>query len=160
MNTPGDCLTNSDPLKLVREGTAQGERSPQALDPASAPVNEREPAHNMVFAQRYAALLKYFDRTDTQAGDWTPFFSGDISVQLAVPAIEDVNAYKTHVQEWFAYLNELENQHKEDELKKRFGYLYACLASLAQQLDGLKTRLPETVALTGKLQNLIKTQLD
>ena len=71
-----------------------------------------------------------------------------------------VNAYKTHVQEWFAYLNELENQNKEDELKKRFGYLFACVASLAQQLDDLKISLPETVALKGKLENLIKTQLE
>src|SRR5262245_59303585 len=97
----GDCSHNTDPLKLVREGTAQDERSPKALDPAYAPVNERGVAHNMVFAQGYAGLLDYFDLANHKSGDWTPFFSSDVSVLLAVPAIEDVNAYKTQVQEWF-----------------------------------------------------------
>lgn len=154
----GDCSYNTDPLKLVREGTAQDERSPKALDPASAPVNERGVAHNMVFAQGYAGLLKYFDSANKES-DWTLFFSSDVSVLLAVPAIEDVNAYKTHVQEWFAFLNELENQTKVADLKRIFGYLYATVASLARRLDELKQSLPDTVALKGSLQNLIKTQL-
>jgi len=155
----GDCSHNTDPLKLVREGTAQDERSPTALDPGYAPANERDLAHNMVFAQGYAGLLNYFDSTNTLSGDWTPFFSSDVSVLLAVPAIEDVNAYKTHLQEWFAFLNELENQSKDADLKLNFGYLYASIASLAQRLDDLSQSLPDTVALTGSLQNLIQTQL-
>src|SRR4030081_3918729 len=113
MNAPADCSQNTDPLKLVREGTGQDGRSPKALDPAYAPVDERGAAHNMVFAQSYAALLKYFDSTDTESGNWIPFFNGVVSVLLAVPAIEDVETYKTSLQTWFDYLNNTENGTKK-----------------------------------------------
>lgn len=160
MSAPLDCSHNTDPLKLVREGTDQDERSPKALDPAYAPVNDRGVAQNTVFAQGYAALLQYFDSGNNKAGDWTPFFGSDVSVLLAVPAIEDVNAYKTRVQEWFAFLNELENQNKDNDLKLNFGYLYASVASLAQRLDELEQNLPDSVALKASLKNLVQTQLE
>lgn len=159
MSAQDDCSTNTDPLKLVREGTAQNERSPNALNPSSAPVNEHGPAQNMVFAKTYAAYLKYFDNTNTATDDWSNFFGSDVSAELAVPAIEDVDEYKSTLQEWFGYLNELENKNRESELRQRFGYLYASVASLAQQLDGLKKSLPDVIALKGTLKNLIKTQL-
>src|SRR5262249_17054355 len=155
-----DCSHNTDPLKLVREGTRQDERLPDALDPAYAPVNARSVAHGMVFAGSYAALLKYFDeKTNAPAGSWVPFFSGDVSVQLAVAAVEDVEAYKASIQSWFDYLNRLENKTKEAELKDRFGYLYASIATLAQALDVLKAALPPEIPLKGTLQNLITGQL-
>ena len=69
MTNPADCSQNTDSLKLVREGTSQHQRQLAALDPAYAPVNERKPAHGMVFAQSYAALLKYFDVTNSR-GDF------------------------------------------------------------------------------------------
>src|SRR6476660_3421597 len=99
-----DCSQNTDPLKLVREGTGQDGRSPQALDPTYVPVDERGPAHNMGFAQSYAALLKNFDLTDPASGTWTPFFHRDVSVLLAAAVIEDVEAYKKNTQSWFDYL--------------------------------------------------------
>ena len=107
MTTPIDCSQNTDPLKLVREGTSQDQRLPQALDPAYAPVNERSIGHGIVFAQGYAALLHYYDRKNTPAGDWVPFFGKDVSVQLAVPAIEDLEPYKANTKSWFDYLNDL-----------------------------------------------------
>src|SRR5262245_58009906 len=107
-----DCSQNTDPLKLVREGTAQVARSSKALDPAYVPVNEHGVAHNLVFAQSYAALLKYFDANDIAAGNWRTFFDSDVSVLLAVPAIEDIEEYTSNTQSWFDYLNEMENQLK------------------------------------------------
>lgn len=159
MTTPLDCSQNTDPLKLVREGTSQDGRLPKALDPAYAPVNERTVPHSMVFAQSYAALLKYFDEHNIATGDWVPFFGNDVSVQLAIAAVEDVEAYKANTNSWFDYLNNLENQSNLDQLKDRFGYLYSNVATLAQQLDTLKEALPADIALKGTLQNLIKNQL-
>lgn len=159
MSPPPDCSRDADPLKLVREGASQDERALPALDPASAPVNGRGVADNMVFAQSYASLLKYFDLTDAEAGDWSCFFNDDVSVLLAVASIEDVEAYQTNVQTWFAYLNDLENQGKADELKDRLGFLYGIVASLAQRLDALQQALPADVALKGTLKNLIRSQL-
>jgi len=159
MSDPADCSQNTDPLKLVREGTDQAARRSRALDPGYVPVNERGVAHNLVFTQAYAALLKYFDSTDAAVGDWTPFFRSDISALLAVPAIENVETYASNTQSWFDYLNETENQSKAVELKNRLGYLYASVASLARRLDDLKEALPGDAPLRGTLRNLIRTQL-
>ena len=161
MTTSPDCSQNTDPLKLMREGTSQDGRLPEALDPAYAPVNERTLAHSMVFAQSYAALLKYFDEKNisTEDWDWVPFFGKDVSVQLAIAAVEDVEVYKTNAQTWFDYLNRLENQSNEVRLKDHLGFLYSSVATLAQQLDILKEGLPADIALKGTLQNLIKSQL-
>jgi len=155
-----DCSHNTDPQKLVREGTSQDARLPKALEPAYSPVNERAVAHSMVFARSYAALLKHFDeKTNAPTGDWVPFFGDDVSVQLALAAIEDLEAYKANTQSWFDYLNRLENQANEPGLKDRFAFLYANVATLGQQLDILKEKLPAEITLKATLQNLIKTQL-
>ena len=159
MSTSIDCSQNTDPLKLVREGTSQDSRSSKALDPSYAPVNERTVAHSMVFAQAYAALLKYFNEQNSAAGDWVPFFGSDVSVQIAIAAIEDVEAYKANTKSWFDYLNNLENQSHATQLKDRLGFLYGNVATLAQQLDTLKESLPPEIALKGVLQNLIRSQL-
>jgi hypothetical protein len=154
-----DCTQNTDPLKLVREGTSQDGRVSAALDPASAPANARSVSHGIVFAQGYGQLLKYYDATNTAAGDWSTFFGSDVSVPLAVAAIEDVEAYKATTRAWFDFLNDMANLLKTAQLRNRLGFLYAMAGSLALALDGLKESLPPDIALKGTLQNLIKTQL-
>src|SRR5690348_6740512 len=109
---PDDCAQNTDPLKLVREGTSQDGRLSSALEPSHAPVNEHGVKDGIVFAQGYAALLKYFNGQNLEDGDWTPFFGTDVSVPLAVAAIEDVESYKSNTLAWFDYLNNSENKTK------------------------------------------------
>jgi hypothetical protein len=160
MVTPPDCpQENRDLHKLIREGSSQDQRRPAALDPAYAPVDGRTPAHGMVFAERYAALLKYFSATNQAAGDWTPFFSEDLSVRLAAVAIEDVDAYKLRIKFSADFLNDHDRQLASEELKDHLGFLYGSLGTLARQLDVLKDGLPVEIALKGILQNLIRSQL-
>ena len=104
-------------------------------------------------------MLKYFDEKNIATGDWVPFFGNDVSVQLAIAAVEDVEAYKTNTQSWFDYLNRLENKPNEALLKNNLGFLYSSVATLAQQLDVFKVGLSADIALKGTLQNLIKSQL-
>lgn len=153
-----DCNHNTDPHKLVREGTSQEQRPFSALDPAYAPVNEQAPAHSMVFAQGYAAYLRYFDVGDVPVDDWQRFFSQDVSVQLAIAAVQEVDFYKTRVLESFRFLNDRDNLNSPD-LKKHLGYLFAFVGTLARQLDALKETLPPEMGLKTTLQNLIQTQL-
>src|SRR5438552_11976873 len=124
MPTPEDCSQNTAPLKVVREGTNQDQRLAAPLDPLYAPINERSVAYNMVFGQGYAALLKYFDATNTATGNWVRFFGNDVSVQLATVAIEDVSAYVANTKVWFDYLNNLENASNKAQLKDTLGFLY------------------------------------
>ena len=159
MTPSTNCNQNTDPLKLVREGTSQDQRLSPALDPAYAPVNERTPAYGMVFGQAYSAFLKYYDFDDVHVDSWKQFFSKDVSVQLAVASIQDVNYYKANVKSYFDFLNNLDNETNATALKENLGYLFSTLATLAQQLDQLKDELPSEIALKGALQNLIQSQL-
>ncbi|SOD92832.1 baseplate J/gp47 family protein [Spirosoma fluviale] len=154
-----DCTQNIDPLKLVREGTSRKQRYSSALDPAYAPVNERTPAHGMVFAQAYARYLNYYNDNNEPVDNWQPFFSKDISVQLAVAAVQDVDTYKTRIKETSAFLNDRANQANEAELKNHLGYLFSYLGTLARQLDTLSKELPAGTPLKNTLKNLIKSQL-
>lgn len=154
-----DCSQNTDPLKLVREGTSQDDRVSAALDPSSAPTDSRTVAHDIVFAQGYAQLLRHFDKTNAPPGDWSDYFGSDTAVLLAVAAIEDVEAYKTTVRTWFNFLNDIDNTGQTVALTDRLSYLYAAISTLAQALDGLWGALPNTVALRGTIFNLIRTQL-
>ena len=146
---------NIDPLKLVREGSSQDRRFVPALDPGHAPVDERTPAHRMVFAQAYARFLKFYNQDNVVDGDWTLFFGNDVSAQLAVAAVQDVDAYRADIKLTFDYLKDSDNQSDEAGLKQRLGLLFSCAATLAMQLDHMKERLPAEIPLKGRLQNLV-----
>ncbi len=154
-----DCTQNIDNQKLVREGTSQEQRRALALDPGYAPVNERTPGHLMVFARAYATYLQYYDQTNTANGDWQRFFADDISVLLATAAIQDIKVYAVRVQEIFAFLNNLDNDTDDPGLRDHLGHLFCIAGSLAQQIDLLKTALPNETGLKSTLSNLIQTQL-
>ena len=154
-----DCKQNRDPLILVREGTSQEQRLARALDPAYAPVDERSVAYGMVFAQAYASFLKYFNSNNAADGDWKPFFSKDVSVQLAVAAVQDVEFYKATVKGFFDFLKDLSPASDETAAKDNLGYLFSSAGTLARQLDVLKQGLPADIPLKATLQNLIQSQL-
>jgi hypothetical protein len=158
-----DCSQNTDPLKLVREGASQEQRFAPALDPNNVPINERKAEHWMVFAQAYSKYLKYYNSDHSVEGDWAPFFSKDVSVLLAIAAVQDVAYYKRRVKEVFDFFNNKE--YTEDDSKAHLGYLFSYAGTLASRLDALKeslpsdASLPEVVSFKGTLQNLIKSQL-
>lgn len=150
---------NTDSKKLVRDGTSQDQRPFPALDPAYAPVNEHAPEHSMVFAQAYAAYLRYYDTADVPVDDWRQFFSNDVSVQLAMAAVQDVDYYRVSVKESFDFLNNRKNMGDPDGLKRHLGLLFAYAGSLALRLDQLKETLPSEIKLKGSLKNRISSQL-
>ena len=154
-----DCNQNTDPLKLIREGTSRTQRDSRAPDPSHAPVNERTPAHGLVFAEAYSRYLTYYNSHDVAAETWQPFFSQDVSVQLAIAAVQDVEDYKIRVKETFGFLNDRNNQAEETELKKHLGYLFSYIGTLAGRLDSLKESLPAELPLKNTLKNGIRGQL-
>jgi hypothetical protein len=154
-----DCTHNTDPLKLVREGSSQAQRQATALDPTYAPVDQRSPAHNMIFARAYSAFLSYFNTSNKNVGDWQPFFGGDVSVQLAMAAVQDVDGYRASIKACFDYLNNRDNESDEAELKNRLGQLFGSAATLVAQLEQLKEGLPSELPLKAQLKNLIGKQL-
>ncbi len=156
---PLDCNEKLNPYRLKRDGVHQGQRLLPALDPSFAKVDEREPAHWMVFASRYAQYLHFFENTDTQAGNWEPFFQNDPALYMATAAIQDVDAYKIRLQELTGFLLDLGNKNDDLGLRQAFGNLLNCAGTLAWQLEQLQKALPENVALKAVLKNLITSQL-
>lgn len=159
MSTPSDCNRNTDPLRLVREGTRQDQRLLRPLDPAYFTVDERSMARHIVFARDYAQLLRYFDGNNAPAGTWLPFFASDVSAKIAILAVEDVEAYKSMVQSWFQYLNHSEHSGDSAALKDRFGYLFSAAATLALRLDEFGVELPESERMKATWKTLVRTQL-
>jgi hypothetical protein len=156
-----NCNQNRDPLKLVREGTSQAQRPFPALDPAFAPVDGRTMAHGMVFAQALSAFLKYYELTNVPVDSWQRFFGQDVSLQLAVAAIQDVDEYRQQVKEYFDFLDEILHSDASFEIdcRKHLGYLFSCIGTLAVRLDKLTTYLPDEFPLKATLKNAINSQL-
>lgn len=158
MKPSADC-NNSDPLKLIRQGTSQDRRPAGMLDPASAAVDERTIEHGMVFAQAYSRYLKYHDPDNAETGDWEPFFSDDVSMLLAVAAVQDVAGYRQRIKEFLDFLSDRDNESKEQELRDHLDFLYSACATLTIRLDLLKEKLPSEFSLKKTLQNLMLSLL-
>jgi hypothetical protein len=141
MTSPSDCAHNVDPLKLVHGGTSQDERLSAAPDPAQAPINEHPPAHAIVFAQAYAAFLRYYDSKNSFAGDWVPFFKNDVSAYLAIAAVQDVDYYRRSVKDYADFLNDRHNSGNVPALRDRLDYLFSVCATLATRINDLDKTL-------------------
>lgn len=165
MSAPENCTKNNDPLKLKREGTNQEERLSPALKPSYVPVNERTPAHGMLFARAFAAFLKYFEEDNTSNSNWVPFFDHDLSVRLAVAAVQKIEDYKSKIKTSLDFLNNLDNETRETDLINNLSYVFSSVGTLAWQLEVLKEGLPlkedtpDWLTLRTNLQNLIQSQL-
>ncbi|MGD7035300.1 baseplate J/gp47 family protein [Methylotuvimicrobium buryatense] len=153
-----DCKQNTDASRLAHEGRSRDLRVPKALDPNHVPVNERGPEYGLVFAKAYSAYLNYYDPNNSVTGDWQSFFDKDVSVLLAVAAIQDVDAYRSAVKAYFDFLNNSGNRTQAEALKQRVGFLFSIAATMAKRLDRLKENLPVDTALKNLLQNRIRSQ--
>jgi hypothetical protein len=154
-----DCDNQIDPLKLVREGTSQESRAPKALDPSYAPVNGKSVADGIVFAKDFASHLLFtnLDSKPTKE-NLSTLFANDMSVLLAVGAIEDINTTRVLIQSWFSDLNNRENFQNLSLMQDRLGYLFSMIGTMAIAIDGFSS-LPDEIALRGTISNLVRTQL-
>jgi hypothetical protein len=156
---PLDCKEKLNPYRLKRDGVNQSQRLVAALNPDSVKVDEREIAHWMVFASRYAPYLSYFDKNNLLAGDWMAFFTGNPAAYLATAAVQDVEFYKTNLYEFSQFLLDLDNESDAVGLRQNFGNLLNCTGTLAWQLEQLHKALPDDLSLKAGLKNLIISQL-
>ncbi|UOA09432.1 hypothetical protein [Methylobacter sp. S3L5C] len=157
MKLPTDCTQIIDAHQLIREGTSQEQRRLDALKPVYVQVDEHQPADWMVFAQRYAEYVRFYDLNNTMSGDWRTFFTQDPSAIMAVAAVQKVDFLKTNISGYFKVL--LSQNANNADLKKNLGHAFNILGTLAWQLELLKEALPKDIALKGILQNIIQLEL-
>ena len=137
------CNNIINPLKLKREGTNQEERALQALDPATAPIDHQGDADLLVFSQKLAKQIKFFQfNNQAPAGsNWSPFFQNNISILLSVVSTEDIREFQYQVQELLTFLRE--GSGSAADFRKAFGTLMSLMASLAKRIDELQFQISD-----------------
>ena len=126
---------------LRRSGTHQDERAAAALDPDSAPIDERSLADLLVFAQRYSRHLKFYDAANNEDGDWLPFFGNDISAILAL--LESLPhasflEFSRNLRDWLVK----DSGRADSELASHFKLLFHLPLLLLQEAGAHYDRLP------------------
>jgi len=159
MPKSNNCSTNIDSLKLIRDGSNQDQRLIAALNPEYAPVNEHGPEHGMMFAHSLSEFLRFYDNNNAENGTWKPFFEKDISVRIAIAAVQQIDDYTAQVKSYLDFLNNIENDTNDAALINNLSYIFSSVGTLAKQLDVLKEGLPAEILLKFTLKNLIKGQL-
>lgn len=159
MTTSGDCGCGTDARRLVRDGTRQGERFPAELNPSFVLADEHGPVHRILYASTYAALLNYYDSTNSAAGNWQRFFDGDVSAQLAAAAVADVSEYRSTVTSLTGIISSRAPIATDTALTNALGCLFSTAGSLASAIDRLRLALPESHSLRATVGNLVLTQL-
>ena len=152
-----DCNKNKNPL--IRGGYNQQQRRLAGIQPGYVKVDERNFEHWLDFARNFAAFIKYYNNNYQVEGNWQPFFDADVSAQLAIIAVQDVEDYRLSVKSLFSSLQSKDLKANEPKLKENFGLLFSASFTLAKQVDLINYRLPEEILLKNIIANLIKTKL-
>ena len=79
---------------LVRSGLTQDGRRRAELGTRYFLPDERDLADLVLFGQRFAKHIQYYDATNQKAGDWTAFFESDVTASLAALAKLPVDAFR------------------------------------------------------------------
>ncbi len=109
-------IDTSPPPTAIRDGTSQAGRRLGALDPASAPIDERTVQELMAFARAYARELVYVDPRNPKriAGDWSGLVPAGLDLRAvesylenpaAVSAADAEHLSRPHVALFLAFLD-------------------------------------------------------
>lgn len=79
---------------LVRSGTTQDGRIRAELATDHFLPDERDIADLILFGQRFAKHIQYYDAGNAKAGDWTAFFESNVTASLAALAKLPVDAFR------------------------------------------------------------------
>jgi hypothetical protein len=157
-----NCKDNKNPLQ--HNGTSQAERSLTGLRPGYVQVNEKEYADWIVFANEFAAYLKYYDETGSASGNWRPFFNSDISARLGTIAVQDIDLHRQHIKSLLDFIRKDENAGNMDAIRSHLHQLFSIVFSFSKTLDRYLLTFPDTnggalISFKSTLANLIKTRL-
>jgi hypothetical protein len=151
------CGNNINPLR--RGGKSQQERLLPAMDGGYARVDEHRLQDWIFFASEFSRFLHYYDSAHVKAGDWTPFFTSDVSAHLALAAIQNIDLYRQEVKQRFDFLKKDDHSTDTAGLKAHFNDLLSAVFTLSTALDDYAAKLPDDLALKNTLLNLIQTKL-
>ena len=153
-----NCSKNKNPLK--NNGTSQAQRLLPAMDKNGfALVDEKQFADWIVFANNFSKFINYYKADHTVDGNWQPFFSSDISAQLGTIALQDIDRYRTEIQERFDFISTDDNSGALNSIEIKLNELFSALLTLSKALDDYALKLPDEAKLKVTIQNLVTTKL-
>lgn len=152
-----DCSNSKHPLQ--RSGTSQNERLLPGLRHDYVQVDERTDKDWIVFAKTFARYIKYFDKSNTESGNWTPFFSNDIAASLASVSVQDVASYGRSIKELMDFLKTGHRPDTDTQMKSTFTLLFSAIGTFSLALDEHLARLPKDHAFAVLIRNLIAIRL-
>lgn len=88
---------------LVRSGMTQESRRRVELSPGYFLPDERDLADLVLFGQRFAKHIQYYDEHNTKAGDWTEFFESDVTASLAALVklpVDEFRGFQLDLEAW------------------------------------------------------------
>jgi len=147
---------------LQNNGTSQPQRLLPGMDKNRyALVDEKDYADWIVFANEFAAFINYYNQSNAIAGNWKPFFSSDISAQLGIIAIQNIDRYRIEIKERFDFIRDDDNDTATGlpKIELRLNELFSCLLTLSKATDTYLLKLPGETALKRTILNLVTTKL-
>ena len=149
----------SDKNNLIREGTGRYNRSLAALSPDFAKVDERELRDLLLFVQRYAAQVTYFDNGNKAKGTWEPFIQPDLSVALATLAAVDPITFTDYYKSLVKRIRLAVKAEEVEQAKQCFKYLFDLVYTLVKTVDDQCMRLAEESDYQRSIQDIITTKI-
>lgn len=128
---------------LSRSGTSQQQRQRRALATDYVHIDERTPADLLLFAKALAGQLRFYDLENKLNGDWSGFFSNDVSFLIAILADNDTAVFKA---KWDALIK---------QLKAELDNLFAQVDGAGDLLPAAKAALPAHLPAYKQLHDFI-----
>ncbi|WP_299885360.1 hypothetical protein [uncultured Lacinutrix sp.] len=125
-----DCSENRNPLK--RNGTSQGQRVLAKLSPSSVEVLDKSTEDWMVWASKFSKHIGYTSINNDMVGSMEPFFTNNVSAQLALVASYPPETLSKYIREVLLYIETNENG-----LKKAYTQLFDIILSYLAIVDQL-----------------------
>lgn len=126
---------------LVRSGLTQDGRRRAELGDRYFLPDERDLADLILFGQRFAKHVQYYDATNTKAGDWTVFFESDVTASLAAFTklpVEAFRGFQVDLENWLRALP----TRNTDELSAHIKLAFHLPVLLLQIAGTHQARLP------------------
>ncbi|MGK6352098.1 hypothetical protein [Parapedobacter sp. DT-150] len=150
----------ADKNKMIREGTGTYNRALDALSTAYARVDERTIPDMMLFAQRYAALVKYVDKSNKPLGTWERLMGSDISVALATLAALDNGKVVDYQKLLFKRIDVAIRAGDKEGAKREMKSLFDLLVGIVQTVDRQVALLGDEPEYQAFIKNRISGKLN
>ncbi|WP_025665834.1 baseplate J/gp47 family protein [Aquimarina megaterium] len=147
-----DCPENRNPL--IRNGTSQGQRVLSKLSPSSVEIIDKSTEDWMVWAGKFSDNIRYTALNNAAVGTMKPFFTSNISAQLALAASYPPEMLSQYIREILLYI-----ETEDTGLKKAYTYLFDIIFSYFVIVDKLFQLTQEDKEYNSILLNHIQAKL-